>query len=256
MSIEVIFLGTGTSQGVPMIGCHCDVCNSIDPRDQRLRSSVLVRTKGVTMVIDTSMDFRVQMLREKVGHLDAVLYTHEHRDHTGGMDDLRAYNYHMNRAVDIYCTKQVSQMLNRTFDYAFAPEPYPGVPQLKLHIIGRKTFSVNRVEVVPVFGKHFVIEVTGFRIGDFAYLTDFNAIEPLELDKLKGVKTLVINALRRKPHISHFTLDQALQIIEQVNPTEAYLTHLSHQMGLYVDVEAELPENVHVAYDGLRLEII
>lgn len=254
---ELTFLGTGTSQGVPIIGCSCKVCTSADRRDHRLRSSVLVTAdNGVRIVIDTGPDFRYQMLREHITGIDAILYTHEHMDHVGGMDDVRAFNYVMRRPVDIYCEPRVERALRRIFDYAFMEHKYPGVPEVVLHPIlsSEEAFDVRGVRVVPVRGRHFELPVLGYRIGNICYLTDMNAIEPAEIEKFRGIDVLVINALRREKHVSHFTLDEALAVIEAAGPKRAYLTHISHQLGLYEEVGRELPKNVFLAYDGLKIK--
>lgn len=253
---ELTFLGTGTSQGVPIIGCGCAVCSSTDPRDKRLRSSVLVEQNGVRIVIDSGPDFRYQMLREHISEIDAILYTHEHMDHVGGMDDVRAFNYVMQRAIDLYCEPRVEKTLRRIFDYAFAEPKYPGVPDVVLHpILSDQTpFDVCGVQVVPIRGRHYKLPVLGYRIENICYLTDMNAIEEHEIDKFRGVEVLVINALRRKEHLSHFTLAQALDIIGRARPGRAYLTHMSHQLGLHRDLCGELPENVYPAYDGLKIK--
>lgn len=252
---ELTFLGTGTSQGVPIIGCSCAVCTSADRHDKRLRSSVLIQQGGVRIVIDTGPDFRYQMLRERITCLDAILYTHEHMDHVGGMDDVRAFNYVMGRPIDVYCEPRVERTLRRMFDYAFAEQKYPGVPEVVLHSIlsDIKPFFVRGVEVVPVRGMHFKLPVLGYKIGNICYLTDMDRIEESEIEKFRGVDVLVINALRRDEHISHFTLAEALEIIAAARPGRAYLTHISHQLGLYEEVGRELPENVFLAYDGLRV---
>lgn len=253
---ELTFLGTGTSQGVPIIGCNCKVCTSADPHDIRLRSSALIQQQGVRIVIDTGPDFRYQMLREHITEIDAILYTHEHMDHVGGMDDVRAFNYGMRRSVDIYCEPRVERTLKRIFDYAFMEHKYPGVPQVMLHPIlsDEVAFDVHGVKVIPVRGKHFGLPVLGYRIGNICYLTDLNAIGDDQIEKFKGVDILVINALRREEHVSHFTLDQALAVIAKAQPKRAYLTHISHQLGLYEDLCKELPENVFPAYDGLKVK--
>ncbi|HIW10439.1 MAG TPA: MBL fold metallo-hydrolase [Candidatus Rikenella faecigallinarum] len=253
---ELTFLGTGTSQGVPIIGCHCPVCDSTDPHDKRLRSSVLIEQNGVRLVIDSGPDFRYQMLREGIDRIDAILYTHGHMDHVGGMDDVRAFNYVMGRAIDLYCEPRVERTLRRIFDYAFAEQRYPGVPEVVLHPIASDElpFTVHGVEVMPIRGMHYKLPVLGYRVGNIAYLTDMNAIEERELEKIRGVEVLVINALRRDPHLSHFTLDQALDIIAKTRPKRAYLTHISHQMGLYEDLCRVLPEGVFPAYDGLKIK--
>lgn len=253
---ELTFLGTGTSQGVPIIGCHCPVCDSTDPHDKRLRSSVLIEQNGVRLVIDSGPDFRYQMLREGIDRIDAILYTHGHMDHVGGMDDVRAFNYVMGRAIDLYCEPRVERTLRRIFDYAFAEQRYPGVPEVVLHPIASDElpFTVHGVEVMPIRGMHYKLPVLGYRVGNIVYLTDMNAIEERELEKIRGVEVLVINALRRDPHLSHFTLDQALDIIAKTRPKRAYLTHISHQMGLYEDLCRVLPEGVFPAYDGLKIK--
>ena len=253
--VELTFLGTGTSQGVPMIGCHCEVCMSCDKRDKRLRSSVFVETRGISLVIDTGPDFRYQMLRAKVESLDAVLYTHGHKDHTAGMDDLRAFNYVQDRPVDIYCRPEVEDILRKDFDYAFSEYRYPGVPEINVHTISSQPFTVGGVTITPIPGLHYKLPVVGFRIGALCYLTDMNFIEEPVIDSLRGIGILVINALRRGKHISHFSLDEALEVIRKIKPGRAYLTHISHQLGKYEDVMRELPTGVELAYDKLKIEI-
>ncbi len=253
---ELTFLGTGTSQGVPMIGCRCGVCASSDRRDRRLRSSVLVTAEnGARIVIDTGPDFRYQMLRAGVAGIEAILYTHGHMDHVGGMDDVRGFNYAMGRAVDVWCEPRVEETLRRVFDYAFAEPKYPGVPEVVLHSIRStdEAFDVHGVRVMPVRGMHYRLPVLGYRIGNICYLTDMNAIEPEEIEKFRGVDILVVNALRRESHLSHFTLDEALAVIEAAKPGRAYLTHVSHQLGFYEQVSRELPKGVFLAYDGLTV---
>lgn len=251
---KLTFLGTGTSQGVPMISCGCWICSSTDSRDKRLRSSVLIEYQGVTMVIDAGPDFRQQMLREEVTSIDAILLTHEHKDHIAGLDDVRAFNYTMGQAVDIYAETRVQSVIRKDFDYAFAEIKYPGVPLFNLKTIDEHPFTVNGVEITPIRGKHFKLPVLGFRIGDMAYITDFNEIKDSEIEKIKGVKILVINGLRKEHHISHFSLDEALHISYLVGSQATYITHISHQLGRFVTVEPTLPPNTHLAYDGLKID--
>ncbi len=253
---ELTFLGTGTSQGVPMIGCHCEVCSSTDPHDKRLRTSALIKTDRVTLVVDSGPDFRQQMLRERVDRLDAVLLTHNHKDHTAGLDDVRAYNYFMDQPMDVYAEPYVLDTLRREFAYAFAEERYPGVPQIDLHAIGTEPFEIQGVQIIPIRGFHLNLPVLGFRIGRLAYLTDMNRIDEAELEKLRGLDTLVINALRREKHLSHFALDEAVEIIERVRPKRAYLTHISHQLGLAAEADPRLAaKHIFYACDGLKIEI-
>jgi phosphoribosyl 1,2-cyclic phosphate phosphodiesterase len=253
--LKVTFLGTGTSQGVPVIGCKCDVCISGDEKDKRLRSSVFIELEDTSLVIDTGPDFRQQMLRANVGKLDAVMFTHEHRDHIAGLDDIRAYNFILQKPMDVYAEERVFRALNYEFPYIFAEKKYPGVPQLNVNLISNFTFHINGIAIIPIRAMHYRLPVFGFRIDQFAYITDANFISEEEKEKLIGVKYLVINALRKEKHISHFTLDQSLQLIRQLSPKRAYLTHLSHQMGRHNDVQNELPPNVIVAHDGLELDI-
>lgn len=251
---KLTFLGTGTSQGVPVISCGCWVCTSADSRDKRLRTSALIETEGVTLVIDAGPDFRQQMLRENVKHIDAILLTHEHKDHTGGLDDVRAFNYTSGQPVDLYAEERVQKVIKKDFDYAFAPNPYPGVPEITLHTIDEHPFQIKGVDIIPIRGRHFKLPILGFRIGNLAYLTDFNHISPEEIEKIKGVDILVVNALRKEQHLSHFTLSEALHLSYLVGPRQTYLTHISHQMGRQAQEERALPENCHMAYDGLKIE--
>lgn len=253
--IRLCFLGTGTSQGVPVIACECSCCTSQDSRDKRLRSSVYIETADVSLVIDTGPDFRQQMLREHITKLDAVLLTHAHKDHIGGLDDVRAFNFIQKRPMDVYAAASVQNAIKREFAYAFARTKYPGVPQIVQHVITTRPFFIGNTEVIPVKAKHSCLNVLGYRIGDMAYLTDVSEINRNNIRKLRGLKVLVINALRKKPHHSHFNLEQALQLIYELKPETAYLTHISHIMGRSAEVETELPENVFLAFDGLKLEI-
>jgi phosphoribosyl 1,2-cyclic phosphate phosphodiesterase len=253
--LKVTFLGTGTSQGVPVIGCKCSVCISGDLKDKRLRSSVLIETDDANLVIDTGPDFRQQMLRVNVNRLDAILFTHEHRDHIAGLDDIRAYNFIQQKPMDVYAEERVFRALNYEFPYIFAEKKYPGVPQLKVNIISNFSFIINEIAIVPIRIMHYRLPALGFRIGPFAYITDANYISEDEMEKLIGVKHLVINALRKEKHVSHFSLEQSLNIIRQLSPKRAYLTHISHQMGLHEEVQNDLPPNILLAHDEMVIEL-
>lgn len=253
--MKVTFLGTGTSQGVPVIGCTCPVCTSLDFRDQRLRASVHLAVAGKSLVIDTGPDFRTQMLRARVDTLDAVLFTHEHRDHTAGLDDVRPYNFRQRRDLPLYGRRQVLDQLRREYAYAFAADRYPGVPQLEPHEISNVAFEAEGVAVTPVEVLHHRLPVFGFRVGNFSYVTDASAIVAAEKEKLRGSEVLVLDALQQTPHPSHFTLAQALALVEELRPGRAYFTHISHLMGLHRAVEATLPDGVALAYDGLVIEL-
>ena len=252
---KVTFLGTGTSQGIPMIACNCSVCQSTDERDKRLRVSIHVEIGGKSFIIDTGPDFRQQVLRAGVKRVDAILYTHEHKDHTAGMDDVRGFNYHQQSTIPLYARAQVIEQLKREFAYAFGENKYPGAPEIDVYEIDGQPFTVQGIDIQPVFVKHYFLDVLGFRFGNFAYVTDANSIERAERDKLRGLNVLVINALRKTSHISHFTLAEALDVIADLQPKQAYITHISHQMGLQANVQKELPPNVYLAYDGLVLNL-
>lgn len=253
--MKVELLGTGTSQGVPVIGCKCKVCRSKDPKDKRLRSSILIEHEGVSLVIDTGPDFRQQMLRAKPEKLDAVIFTHGHKDHTAGFDDIRAFNFIQKKAMDVYVDHRVEEVLRRDFFYCFDDFKYPGVPELRLHRFADESFEVNGVEVKPISLLHYKLPVYGFRIGDLTYITDANYISEAEKEKIKGSKVLVLNALRKTAHISHFTLDEAVALAQELKVPQTYFTHISHQLGLHEEVNAELPEGIALAYDGLKIEI-
>lgn len=250
---ELTFLGTGTSQGVPMIGCQCDVCCSNDPKDKRLRSSVLINCNNTTIVIDTGPDFRYQMLRENVSKIDAVLFTHAHKDHTAGLDDIRGFNYVMKKSIGIYAEKRCMDVIKKDFDYAFSEHKYPGVPEITPNIIDTTPFFINDVKIIPIRGSHHRMPVFGFRIENLCYLTDMNHIESDELSKIKGVDTLIINSLRHTTHLSHFTLKEALEIIQEIGAQKSYLTHISHQLGHYQTLSKTLPEGVFLSYDKLKI---
>ena len=253
--MKVTFLGTGTSQGVPIITCTCVVCSSTDPRDNRLRSSVLIETERTNIVIDTGPDFRQQMLRENVHKVDAILFTHGHKDHTAGFDDIRGFNWKTKEAMEVYSNEEVEIVLKRDFHYAFAEHKYPGVPNLNLNVIQNKNFMIRDVAITPIEVLHYKLPVFGYRIGDFSYITDANFISESEKEKLKGSKVLVLNALRKSEHISHFTLDQAVAIAREIGAEQTYLIHMSHQMGLHAEVDSELPEGINLAYDGLAVTL-
>ena len=255
--MRITFLGTGTSQGVPVIACHCDVCRSNDPRDCHLRTSALVETKaGENILIDIGPDFREQMLREHVTHLDGILVTHAHRDHVAGLDDIRSFNYVQHKNMDIYANREALAAIRRDYHYIFEPHEFPGLPEANLHEVGeRGPFMVASQQVVPVRAMHKTLPVLGYRMGALGYVTDANYIAPGELDKLRGVRVLVVNALRKAKHFSHYCLSEALDVVSQIRPEHAYITHMSHEMGLYAQVSQELPSNVTLAYDGLRVEI-
>ncbi|WP_109699790.1 MBL fold metallo-hydrolase [Chitinophaga deserti] len=252
--MKVTFLGTGTSQGVPVIACPCPVCASKDPRDNRLRSSIMIsdETAG-NIVIDTTPDFRYQMLRAQVKRLEAVVITHSHKDHIAGMDDIRAFNYFQQQPIDIYASEYSQDVIIREFSYAFADFKYPGIPELNLQTIGSEAFSVNGLRFTPVNVLHHKMPVLGFRFGDFTYITDANFIAPEEKEKIRGSKVLVLNALRREKHISHFTLDEAIDLGRELEVPKVLFTHISHQLGLHAEVDPTLPEGMHLAYDGLEV---
>ena len=255
--MKLTFLGTGTSMGVPVIACNCSVCKSTDSHDKRLRTSALVETDaGENILIDIGPDFREQMLREGVMHLEGILITHAHRDHVAGLDDIRSFNYVQNRKMDLYCNKEARVTIERDYHYIFDYHQFPGLPEANIHeLTGDERFGLGSVEVVAIKAMHKDLPVLGYRIGKLGYVTDANRIESEERAKLEGVEVLVINALRKTKHFSHFCLPEALEVIEKVAPRRAFLTHLSHEMGLHDEVSKELPANVEFAYDGLKVTI-
>jgi phosphoribosyl 1,2-cyclic phosphate phosphodiesterase len=253
--MQITFLGTGTSQGVPVIACPCEVCQSSDPRDKRLRTSVMVEVDENILVIDSGPDFRQQMLREKVTHLEALIFTHPHKDHIAGMDDIRAFNYRTQKAVEVYADSNVQKSIYAEFHYIFQEFKYPGVPDVNLHLIGTDPFNINGIKVIPIEVKHYHLPVKGFRIGDFTYITDANYISLEEREKARNSKVLVLNALRREKHISHFTLEEAIELGQELNAEKLYLTHISHQMGRHADVSKMLPGNVFLGTDGLKIDL-
>ena len=253
--LKITFLGTGTSGGVPMIGCDCAICSSENEKDKRLRSSILVQSATTTLVVDTTPDFRTQMLRENVKKLDAVIFTHPHKDHIAGLDDIKAFNYFQKKAVEVYANKLTEEALRREFYYIFAEKKYPGIPNINLHTVNDKPFVVGDIPVIPILVYHLKMPVLGFRFGDFTYITDANRIDEEEKEKIKGSKILVLNALRKKEHISHFTLSEAVNLVKELKIPEAYFTHISHQLGLHDEINNELPDNIRLAFDGLQITV-
>lgn len=253
--MKITFLGTGTSQGVPAIGCQCEVCTSLDFRDKRLRTSAHIVVDELSFIVDSGPDFRQQVIKNRINKLDALLFTHQHKDHVAGMDDVRSFNYLQNRPVPVYASLEVIEQLKREFAYVFAKEKYPGVPRIEVYPIGNEPFLVEGIKVMPIEVMHYKLPVFGYRIGALTYITDANYISEQEKEKIKGSKVLVINALQQQEHISHFALDEALEIIEEIKPEKAYLTHLGHKMGLHRQVSELLPSNVELAYDGLSVEV-
>ena len=251
---KLTFLGTGTSQGVPMIGCDCEVCKSSDPKDNRLRASVFVEHQGLRILVDAGPDFRLQMLREGISSVDAILLTHNHKDHVGGLDDIRAFNYHEKKATQIYCEKYVEDSLRMEYSYAFAEKKYPGAPEWHINLIDDNPFFINGVKIIPIRGMHYRLPVLGFRFGNIAYCTDMNKIDEQEFKKLEGLEHFIINCVRRGKHISHYSLEEAIEIAQKVGAQHTWLTHLSHQLPCHQELAAELPENISPAFDGLKLE--
>lgn len=253
--MKVTFLGTGTSQGVPVIACNCEVCISKNPNDNRLRSSILITSDEKTIVVDTGPDFRQQMLRANVQKLDAVVFTHEHKDHIAGLDDIRAFNFKQKSAMDIYATEAVQIALKREFYYVFTGFKYPGIPLMDLHEIDLSPFSIGDIQLTPILVMHYKMPVLGFRINDFTYITDAKTINEIEKEKIKGSKILVVNALQKDKHISHFTLEEALAFADEMQAEKTYFTHISHKLGTHDAISAQLPNHIHLAFDGLEIEI-
>ncbi len=253
--MKFTFLGTGTSQGVPMIGCKCEICTSSDAKDQRLRSSLMVDSGTHRLVIDTGPDFRQQMLREGVDSLDCVVFTHEHKDHIAGLDDVRAFNYLQRKPMDVYASLQVQTALKREFFYIFNGDNYPGIPKINLHTITNEPFQVAGIQLLPIPVMHMNMPVLGFRIGNFSYVTDANFISEESKSLIRNSEVLVLNTLRIEKHVSHFNLAEAMELVDELKPKITYLTHISHQLGLHELIENELPENIRLAYDGLVVEV-
>ena len=253
--IKITFLGTGTSTGVPMVACSCEVCTSSNPKDKRLRSSILVESANTSFVVDTTPDFRYQMLRLNVKKLDAVLFTHPHKDHIAGLDDVKAFNFFSGKAMEVYANEITEKALRREFMYVFEENKYPGIPEINLHQINLEPFVIGDIPVTPILVWHLKMPVLGFRFGNFTYITDANRIDEKEREKIRGSKAMVVNALRHKEHLSHFSLSEAIQLVQELHVPQAYFTHISHQLGLYNMVSAALPEGIHLAYDSLELFI-
>lgn len=251
----ITFLGTGTSQGVPFIGCTCAICTSTNAKDKRLRSSIWINSEKSSVILDTGPDFRYQMLRAGVPKIDGVVYTHGHKDHVAGLDDIRAYNYWQHTGINLYADQYTEEILRREFQYVFNGQSYPGVPVLDIIPIRDSPFQVGDLPFIPIQVMHFKLPVLGFRIGDFTYITDANYIAPEEIEKIRGSRIVVLNALRHEPHISHFTLNEAIDMAYEIGAERTYFTHISHQLGLHEQVQQELPEGMFLAYDGLQLEI-
>jgi phosphoribosyl 1,2-cyclic phosphate phosphodiesterase len=253
--MTVTFLGTGTSQGVPIICCECAVCKSNDPKDNRLRSSILIESETTKVIIDAGPDFRQQLLRKNLKSLDAVVFTHEHKDHIAGLDEVKAFNYFNNMKMPVYATERVQTALKREFAYIFSEEKYPGIPEIDLHTITDEPICINDIKLLPIDVIHYKMPVKGYRIRNFTYITDANYISETEKEKIRGSEIIVINALRKEPHLSHFTFSEAINLMKELKPKKAYFTHISHQLGLHQDVSLELPDFIELAYDGLHIEI-
>jgi phosphoribosyl 1,2-cyclic phosphate phosphodiesterase len=256
MSLKVTILGSGTSSGVPMIACECEVCQSKHQKDKRLRSSILISHNGHHYCVDSGPDFRQQMLSHQVKRLDGILYTHEHKDHTAGMDDVRAFNFIQQKDMPLYCSERVEKALRMEFSYVFSEDKYPGIPNVDLKRIDGHSFTLpSGLEVIPIHVLHHRMPVYGFRFGDITYITDANYISESEKEKIKGSKVLIINALRTTPHISHFTFQEALQLIDELKPERAFLTHISHMMGKHEEILSWCPPHVQPCFDGMQIEI-
>lgn len=253
--IKITFLGTGTSSGVPMIGCSCEVCTSADKKDKRLRSSILVQSAHTNIVVDAGPDFRYQMLRTGIKRLDAVIFTHPHKDHVAGLDDVRGFNYFMRKPMEIYGNEMTLEVIIREFPYAFTEKKYPGAPNIHLNTISSAPFQINDLVITPILVWHMQMPVLGYRFGNFTYITDANRIEENSREMIRGSGVLVLNALRKEKHISHFSLSEAIAEVKEFNIPTAYFTHISHQLGKHADVSNELPEGIALAYDGLSLAL-
>lgn len=254
-ALKITFLGTGTSSGVPMIGCSCEVCTSTDKKDKRLRSSVMIRSEKTTLVIDSTPDFRYQMLRADVKHLDAIIFTHPHKDHIAGLDDVRAYNFFTRQPMQVYANEMTQEAIVREFPYAFADTKYPGIPEIRLNTIATEPFEVGDIPIIPVLVWHLKMPVLGFRFGKFVYITDANRIDEPEKDKIRGSEVIVLNALRKEKHISHYNLEEAVELVNELQIPQAYFTHISHQLGKHKLVNDSIGDGLELAFDGLELHI-
>ncbi len=253
--MKIKILGSGTSQGIPVIACQCHVCHSPKEKDKRLRASIHIQLKDKHFVVDAGPDFRQQMLRANITKLDAIVFTHEHKDHIAGLDDVRAYNYKEEKPMKVYARNQVIKALQREFHYVFENSSYPGVPKLEVIEIENKPFEIEGIHFQPIEVMHYKMPVFGYRIGDFTYITDAKTISESEIEKVKGTKVLIVNALHQSEHISHFNLKEALAFIAKIKPDKAYLTHISHLFGTHEEIAKLLPANVFPAYDGMEIEI-
>lgn len=253
--MKVTFLGTGTSQGVPILCCECEVCRSQNPKDKRLRSSVLIQSQLANVIIDSGPDFRQQLLRKNLKTLDAVVFTHEHKDHIAGLDEVKAFNFFNKMRMPVYATERVQEAIKREFAYIFSEEKYPGIPEIDLYTVKDEPFTIKEIKFTPINVLHYKLPVKAYRVKDFTYITDANFISKEEKEKIKGSKIIVLNALRREEHISHYTLQEAIDLLTELHPEKAYLTHISHQLGLHDAVSKELPGFIEIAYDGLEIEI-
>jgi len=254
-SLKITFLGTGTSSGVPMIACDCEVCTSTNKKDKRLRSSIMVQSETTTLVVDSTPDFRYQMLRKNVKRLDAIVFTHPHKDHIAGLDDIRAFNYFSKKPMQIYANEMTQEVIIREFPYAFADTKYPGLPEIALNTIAMDQFEVGDIPITPILVWHLKMPVMAFRFGKFTYITDANRIDEGEKEKIRGSEILVVNALRNERHVSHYSLEEAIHLVRDLGVSQAYFTHISHQLGKHDIVSAKLPEGIHLAYDGLELNV-
>jgi phosphoribosyl 1,2-cyclic phosphate phosphodiesterase len=253
--LKITFLGTGTSSGVPMIGCHCEVCTSTDKKDKRLRSSILVQSASTTLVVDTTPDFRYQMLREKVDKLDAVIFTHPHKDHIAGLDDVKAYNFFLKKPMEVFANELTETSLKREFYYIFAEKKYPGTPKINLNSINNSPFLVGDILIEPILVHHLNMPVLGFKFNRFTYITDANRIDDEEKEKIKHSDIIVLNALRKQSHISHYSLSEAVELVDELQIPNAFFTHISHQMGKHEEVNSDLPNNRKLAWDGLVIQV-